>query len=72
MPMIYVPFVVAAAEGAGSSDFDIVTVMQGAVNDVTGNLLKVLAIVVAGAVVVYGGSVAVRYGLKWLKALGRA
>ena len=71
MPMIYVPFVVAVSDGAASS-FDISKVMTDAVTSVQGDLLKVLAIVVAAAAVIYGAVVAVRFGLKWLKSLGKA
>lgn len=76
MPMIYVPFIAAAAagvadDGSGSS-FDISEVMTNAVTSVQGDLLKVLAIAVAAAVAVYGAVVAVRFGLKWLKSLGKA
>ena len=53
MPMIYVPFVVAASDGAASS-FDISKVMTDAVTSVQGDLLKVLAIAVAAAAVIYG------------------
>lgn len=72
MPMIYVPFVAAAASGAETADFDLATVMTNAVTSVQGDLLKVLAIVVAAAVVIYGAVVGVRFGLKWMKSLGKA
>ena len=75
MPMIYVPFVAAAASGVSESpaaDFDLATVMTNAVTSVQGDLLKVLAIVVAAAVVIYGAVVGVRFGLKWMKSLGKA
>ena len=71
MPMFYVPFVVASSDGVASS-FDISAVMTNAVTSVQGDLLKVLAIVVAAAAVIYGAVVAVRFGLKWLKSLGKA
>lgn len=71
MPMIYVPFVVAASDGVASS-FDISKVMTDAVTSVQGDLLKVLAIAVAAAAVIYGAVVGVRFGLKWLKSLGKA
>ena len=71
MPMFYVPFVVASSDGAASS-FDISEVMTNAVTSVQGDLLKVLAIAVAAAAVIYGAVVAVRFGLKWLKSLGKA
>ncbi len=71
MPMFYVPFVVAASDGAASS-FDISKVMTDAVTSVQGDLLKVLAIAVAAAAVIYGAVVGVRFGLKWLKSLGKA
>ena len=51
MPIIYVPFVVAASDGAASS-FDISKVMTDAVTSVQGDLLKVLAIAVAAAAVI--------------------
>ena len=73
MPMIYVPFVAAVASGVSeASDFDLATVMTNAVTSVQGDLLKVLAIVVAAAVVIYGAVVGVRFGLKWMKSLGKA
>ncbi|WP_337413024.1 hypothetical protein [Waltera sp.] len=72
MPMFYVPFVVAASDGAGSTAFDISEVMTKAVTSVQGDLLKVLAIAVAAAAVIYGAVVGVRFGLKWLKSLGKA
>ena len=71
MPMFYVPFVVASSDGVASS-FDISAVMTNAVTSVQGDLLKVLAIAVAAAAVIYGAVVAVRFGLKWLKSLGKA
>lgn len=72
MPMIYVPFVAVAASGvSGASDFDLATVMTNAVTSVQGDLLKVLSIVVAAAVVIYGAVVGVRFGLKWIKSLGK-
>lgn len=73
MPMIYVPFIAAASEGVtgSGSTFDIAEVMSNAVTSVQGDLLKVLAIVVAAAAVIYGATVAVRFGLKWLKSLGK-
>ena len=71
MPMFYVPFVVASSDGTASS-FDISAVMTNAVTSVQGDLLKVLAIAVAAAAVIYGAVVAVRFGLKWLKSLGKA
>lgn len=74
MPMIYVPFIAAAAAGVadGGSSFDISEVMTNAVTSVQGDLLKVLAIAVAAAAAVYGSVVAVRFGLRWLKSLGKA
>lgn len=71
MPMIFVPFVVAASDGGSEAAFDIADVMTKAVTSVQGDLLKVLAIVVAAAAVIYGAAVAVRFGLKWIKSLGK-
>ena len=62
---------IAASDGAASS-FDISKVMTDAVTSVQGDLLKVLAIAVAAAAVIYGAVVGVRFGLKWLKSLGKA
>lgn len=76
MPMIYVPFIAAAAagvaDGGSGSSFDISEVMTNAVTSVQGDLLKVLAICIGAAVVIYGAVVGVRFGLKWLKSLGKA
>lgn len=72
MPMFYVPFVVATSDGAASTAFDISKVMTDAVTSVQSDLLKVLTIAVAAAAVIYGAVVGVRFGLKWLKSLGKA
>ena len=72
MPIFYFPFVVAASDGTASTAFDISKVMTDAVTSVQGDLLKVLAIAVAAAAVIYGAVVGVRFGLKWLKSLGKA
>ncbi len=69
--MIYCYCCSAASDGAASS-FDVAEVMHAAVTSVQGDLLKVLAIAVAAAAVIYGAVVGVRFGLKWLKSLGKA
>lgn len=64
-----IPVVVAAA--AEPATFDVTTIMTDALNTVQGNILSVLAIAVPAVAVVTGAVVAVKFGLKWLKNLGR-
>ena len=71
MPMIFVPFVAAASDGSSEVAFDLIDVMTKSVTSVQNNLLAVLAVVVAAATVIYGAAVGVRYGLKWIKSLGK-
>lgn len=63
---------VYALEGQGAAAFDISTIMQSAVTSVQGDLFKVLGIVVPAAVTIVGASVAVKYGIRWLKSLKSA
>lgn len=51
--------------------FDLTTIMEAAVNSVKGDILGVLAIVVPAIVVVVGAIVGVRFGIKWLRSLGK-
>ena len=69
MPLLTVT---ALAETGAAASFDVAAIMQAAVTSVQGDLLKVLAIAVAAAAVIYGAVVGVRFGLKWLKSLGKA
>lgn len=69
--MGYLSLLSAVADEAVST-FNISEVMQSAVTSVQGELLKTLAIVVPGIAVVVGACVGVRFGIKWLKSLGRA
>ena len=46
--------------------------MQAVVTSVQGDLFKVLGIVVPAAVTIVGASVAVKYGIRWLKSLKSA
>lgn len=57
---------------SGAAAFDISTIMQSAVTSVQGDLFKVLGIVVPAAVTIVGASVAVKYGIRWLKSLKSA
>lgn len=51
--------------------FDLTDVMQSSVNQVQGDLLSVLGIVVPAIVVVVGAVVGIKFGVKWLKSLGK-
>ncbi len=59
--------VAGAVEGTG---FDLTTIMQGAIDQVKGDVLGVLAIVVPALVLIVGAVVGVRFGMKWLKKMG--
>lgn len=49
--------------------FDVSSVMQTAVNAVSGEIYDVLGIVVPVAAGITGAVVAVKFGLKWLRSL---
>lgn len=55
-------------EGAA---FNTAEIISSAVTTVQGELLGVLAIVVPAVAVVTGAVVSVKFGIKWLKSLGR-
>lgn len=59
-----------AAEGGSS--FSLTEIMQSAINSVQGDVLGVLAIAVPAIVVVVGAVVGVKFGIRWLKSLGKA
>ena len=69
MPLLTVT---ALAEAGAAASFDVVAIMQAAVTSVQGDLFKVLGIVVPSAVTIVGASVAVKYGIRWLKSLKSA
>ena len=56
---------------AGTTGFDIESVMIESVNSVQGQLFTVLGIVVPAIVLVVGAVVGVKFGIKWLKSLGK-
>ena len=64
--------VVALSESGAAASFDVAAIMQSAVTSVQGDLFKVLGIVVPAAVTIVGASVAVKYGIRWLKSLKSA
>ena len=66
------PLLSIVADEAASTTFKVADVMQSAINSVQGDLLGVLAIAVPAIAVVVGAVVGVRFGIKWLKSLGRA
>lgn len=51
--------------------FNLTDVMQSSVSQVQGDLLGVLTIVVPAIVVVVGAVVGIKFGVKWLKSLGK-
>ncbi len=56
---------------AAATGFDITTVIESAVSKVQTDIFSVLGIVVPAIVGVTGAVVAVRFGLKWLRQLGK-
>lgn len=64
------PLLNLVAEGA-TSTFNVSEVMQSAINSVQGDLLGVLTIAVPAIAVVVGAVVGVKFGIRWLKSLGR-
>ena len=69
MPLLTVT---ALAEAGAAASFDVAAIMQAAVTSGQGDLFKVLGIVVPAAVTIVGASVAVKYGIRWLKSLKSA
>lgn len=65
------PLLSIVADEAASTTFKVADVMQSAINSVQGDLLGVLAIAVPAIAVVVGAVVGVKFGIKWLKSLGR-
>ena len=59
--------IVAAAE----TGFDVTSVMTTSVDSVKGDLFKVLAIVVPVAAAITAAIVSVKFGMKWLRSLGK-
>lgn len=59
-----------AAEGGSS--FNLTEIMQSAITSVQGDVLGVLTIAVPAIVVVVGAVTGVKFGIKWLKSLGKA
>lgn len=73
-----VPALAKAAAPAGfllsgeqASGFDVAQLMTQSVNSVQGDLFKVLAVVVPAIALVVGAVVGVKFGMKWLKQLGK-
>ena len=64
------PLLNLVAEGS-TSTFNVSEVMQSAINSVQGDLLGVLTIAVPAIAVVVGAVVGVKFGIRWLKSLGR-
>jgi len=62
---------VLSAEGATTGTFDLTTIMSSAVDSVKADVLGVLAIVVPAIVIVVGAVVGVRFGIKWLRSIGK-
>ena len=60
-----------AGEGVTSS-FDLAGIMESAITTVQNNIFETLAIVVPAIAIVVGAVVGVRFGIKWLKSLGKA
>lgn len=69
MPLLTVT---ALAEAGEAASFDVSAIMQAAVTRVQGDLFNVLGIAVPAAVAIVGASVAVHYGIRWLKSLKSA
>ena len=54
-----------------ATTFDLASIMSNAVSTVQGDIFSVLGIVVPALVLVTGAVVGVRFGLKWLRQLGK-
>ena len=51
--------------------FDLQAIMKAAVESTQNNVLGVLALVVPAIVLVVGAVVSVKFGIKWLRSLGK-
>lgn len=65
-----VPAVIAAAESTAAS-FDVSKVMTDSVSTVQSQLFSVLGIVVPAIVLVTGAVVGIKFGVSWLRKLGK-
>ena len=61
---------VVLTEGTAAT-FDLSSVLQTGVDAVKGDIFTALAIVVPVAIAITGAIVGVRFGLKWLRSLGK-
>mgnify|MGYP004533276749 CR=1 FL=1 len=64
-------FLVVGADAAPTG-FDVAAIIKAAAESVQGDLFSVLTVVVPIIAVVVGAVVAVKFGIKWLKSLGKA
>lgn len=55
----------------GTTEFDITSIMSESVNTVKGDLFSVLVIVVPVIAAVVAAVVGTKFGIKWLKSLGK-
>lgn len=67
MGLMNVLAVAASSEGA----FNVATVMTEAINSVKGDVFSVLTVAVPAVALVVGATVAVKFGIKWLRQLGK-
>lgn len=61
---------VALTEGAVTS-FDLSSLLESGVNAVKGDIFTALGVVVPVAIAITGAIVGVKFGMKWLKSLGK-
>ena len=65
---MYLPVLLA---GGTAATFDLTTMMSDAVSTVQGQIFSTLGLVVPGLIAVTSAVVGVRFGLKWLRSLGK-
>lgn len=60
-----------ALTGEAVTGFDLSGLLEAGVNAVKGDIFTALAVVVPAAIAITGAIVGVKFGIKWLKSLGK-
>lgn len=62
---------VALTDGSAVTGFDLSGLLESGVNAVKGDIFTALGIMVPVAIAITGAIVGVKFGLKWLRSLGK-
>lgn len=59
------------AEGSGAASFNLTSIMQSSANEIVSQIMSVLGIVVTAIMSYKGITIAIKFGLTWLKKIGK-